>query len=324
MKAKEVPTIVELKHQQERELEEERKKKKWEAENYFLAALDDRRKDALEAEANKELSRNISDFLKYFTPDQKKQLPIIYKECSAMVERADIVKAVREEFFSIKDLPQKEEIKQDLESIGLEEKDFSAVALCASEGFMVKLQKHFSNIYKKIKGKAVSKEELSEKELAEVKSSSVEKARLAISGAAKGDPKKLAQILKSGLENCCKQFADSRLSNAKAMEWSENAAEIMYMLDRNEALKSAARLTDAQLECAKCTAEMGMQIRSGLQAIELMSQVQQQGKEIGMQQQDNLLEKVVQMQAITFDRSQFIKLWDEPKIAAQQIQNTMR
>ena len=306
-------------------LEEERKKKKnKEAANYFLAAQDDKLKAARDAAAFEKFSKSQSDFWDFLTQEERKKFPQIAAEYAAIVERADIVKNLRMDFFSIKNHPQAEEIKNDLKRINLQEKDFSAIALCAAEDKMEAVQKHLANEYKKRKKIKVSREVFTDKEIKEVKSSSVEKARRAIADAAHGDPKKLARLLKAGLENCCKRFADKKITTAKAMEWSENAAEILFVLEQNPGVKKTCGLTDSQLECARLTADMGMEIRSGMQAIELLSQVHQQGSKLPEYKMDNLKEKVFQMHLMTFDRSKYIKMWDEPKMEIPQIQNPVR
>lgn len=206
-------------------------------------------------------------------------------------------------FFNLKHAENAEEIMEDLKAVGLEEKNFTTLAICAADKDMEKVSDFLYGD---------DGDEEPEEEIVAVRRASIAVAGSAIADYRKGNRQAYAGLLGMGLRNCCEKFAGEQ-SRERAMYWASNVEDILFLIEKNPELAKECGITDRQIRIAKEIASISENIKKGLQAVEIFADVQlYKNIQLSADQTQKLLVDITQMQIASSKRLNIMDKWDEP------------
>lgn len=297
-----------LAEKQQRALEEEERKKqereRVRALYYFTAAYLDR----VEMKKTAAALRRI-DSCNFFNALEKPAKQGVLSTCMLGIKYAEVRRKMVENKrkFFVEELGENhaEEVRKTLSGTDFSEDHFATIAMCAAD-------KHMKRCSDAILEKPIPPEE--EEQLKSIRMDSAERALEAIRNYQGGNLKGVAKLIKNGLEHSCKGFANAQ-NEEEMIEYSNMAAEIMFVIEQHPMLIKACDLKPHQLEIAKKTAELGDELRKGLMAVEVLIAAEQKDTiELTEKQRNDMLDLSMKTKKALFERQSMAKDWDKPKL----------
>lgn len=291
------------------ELDAEEKKKK--ALKYFTAAAAEKQKVEEEQQNREEIRRRWEEFCYFIKKDVLKTLPETSKDAYELFKAGKRAIKLKNDFFKVDlEAPENKELKEDLKKLKMNVKNFATIAFCATG-------KHIHKISDFLNSRSKTNTPKKREEIEAIRSRSINEAREAIHNHANGNGKKLAKILYEGIKNSCKRFADKTISSEEAMEYSMHVGEMLHLMERDPKLVKESGITERQLGIAYIASNMGKNIKEGLENVELLVKLQQEGAQLEQAQKNAINNSIIQMKLALGDRARVIGEWDEPIFGKQ-------